>query len=188
MLAALLVLVGSAPPADAASMVYTGTFNATFQTSGVPSNISGTFTFTFDESIVPSSGPAQFNLTPDSVAMTMLGSTTFTPANTGVELDYNNGSFLEAIFGGTPNVGVVTPGTDDFALIYLSGLGGTGLANAHASTMSASTVGNATSVSGTIVATGPAVPEPSSLLLGGIAAVAGLGLWAWRRRAASRVG
>jgi hypothetical protein len=34
----------------------------------------------------------------------------------------------------------------------------------------------------------PVVPEPSSLVLGGIAAAAGLGLWAWRRRAASRVG
>jgi LPXTG-motif cell wall-anchored protein len=32
------------------------------------------------------------------------------------------------------------------------------------------------------------VPEPSSLVLGGLAAAAGLGLWAWRRRAASRVG
>src|SRR5262249_26656688 len=29
------------------------------------------------------------------------------------------------------------------------------------------------------------VPEPSSLVLGGIAAAAGLGLWAWRRRAAA---
>jgi hypothetical protein len=28
------------------------------------------------------------------------------------------------------------------------------------------------------------VPEPSALVLGGIAAAAGLGLWAWRRRAA----
>ena len=34
----------------------------------------------------------------------------------------------------------------------------------------------------------PVVPEPSSLVLGGIAAAAGLGLWAWRRRAARRVG
>jgi hypothetical protein len=33
----------------------------------------------------------------------------------------------------------------------------------------------------------PAVPEPSSLLLGGIAAAAGLGLWDWRRRSACRV-
>jgi hypothetical protein len=32
------------------------------------------------------------------------------------------------------------------------------------------------------------VPEPSSLVLAGTAALAGLGLWAWRRRAASRVG
>jgi hypothetical protein len=32
------------------------------------------------------------------------------------------------------------------------------------------------------------VPEPSSLVLGGIAAAAGLGLWAWRHRAARRVG
>jgi len=31
------------------------------------------------------------------------------------------------------------------------------------------------------------VPEPSSLLLGGVAALAGLGLWAWRRRAACRL-
>jgi hypothetical protein len=31
------------------------------------------------------------------------------------------------------------------------------------------------------------LPEPSALVLGGIAAAAGLGLWAWRRRAASRV-
>jgi hypothetical protein len=32
------------------------------------------------------------------------------------------------------------------------------------------------------------VPEPSALVLGGLAAAAGLGLWAWRRRAARRVG
>jgi hypothetical protein len=38
-------------------------------------------------------------------------------------------------------------------------------------------------VSGSVVG----VPEPSSLLLGGVAAAAGLGLWAWRRRAACRV-
>jgi hypothetical protein len=31
-------------------------------------------------------------------------------------------------------------------------------------------------------------PEPYSLLLGGVAALAGLGRWAWRRRSASRVG
>jgi hypothetical protein len=39
-------------------------------------------------------------------------------------------------------------------------------------------------VSGSAVA----VPEPSSLLLGGVAAAAGLGLRTWRRRAACRVG
>jgi hypothetical protein len=37
-------------------------------------------------------------------------------------------------------------------------------------------------VSGSVVG----VPEPSALVLGGIAAAAGLGLWAWRRRAALR--
>jgi hypothetical protein len=35
-------------------------------------------------------------------------------------------------------------------------------------------------VSGSVVG----VPEPSGLVLGGLAAAAGLGLWAWRRRAA----
>ena len=35
---------------------------------------------------------------------------------------------------------------------------------------------------------GDAVPEPTSLALAGTAALAGLGLWARRRRAASRVG
>ena len=39
-------------------------------------------------------------------------------------------------------------------------------------------------VSGSVVG----VPEPSALVLGGLAAAAGLGLWAWRRRVASRVG
>jgi hypothetical protein len=187
-LAAMLSLAGVAPPADAASVLYTGTFDANFQTSGVPSIISGTFTFIFDESVVPSSGPAQFHLAPDSVAMTRLGSTTFTPADTGVELDYNDGTFVEAIFGGTPNVGVVTPGTDDFSLVYLARLGGTDLANAQAATLSAPAVGDATGVSGTIVATGPVVSEPTAAWLAGIAALAGLGVWACRRRAASRVG
>jgi hypothetical protein len=39
-------------------------------------------------------------------------------------------------------------------------------------------------VSGSVVG----VPEPSAMVLGGIAAAAGLGLWAWRRRAHRRVG
>ncbi len=38
-------------------------------------------------------------------------------------------------------------------------------------------------VSGSVVG----VPEPSSLLLGGVAALAGLGLWAWRRWATFRL-
>jgi PEP-CTERM motif len=37
-------------------------------------------------------------------------------------------------------------------------------------------------VSGQVVAAG-AVPEPSSLVMGGVAAIAGLGIWARRRRA-----
>ena len=42
-------------------------------------------------------------------------------------------------------------------------------------------------VAGSVVV-GTAVPEPSSLVLAGTAALAGLGLWARRRRAASRAG
>jgi PEP-CTERM motif len=41
-------------------------------------------------------------------------------------------------------------------------------------------------IAGSVV--GASVPEPSSLALAGTAALAGLGLWARRRRAASRVG
>jgi hypothetical protein len=93
MLAALLVLSRFAPPADAASMTYVGTFDTAINpTPGVPPSLSGTFTF--DESLVPPSGAATFDVTPDARAMTPLGFATFTPANTGVELDYDNGRFV----------------------------------------------------------------------------------------------
>jgi hypothetical protein len=56
MLAALLALAGSAPPADAASVLNTGTFDtALIPFPGLPSSLTGAFTFTFDESMVPAS-------------------------------------------------------------------------------------------------------------------------------------
>jgi hypothetical protein len=192
MLAALIVLAWLAPPADAASILYTGTFNtALTAVPGIPSSISGTFTFIFDESTVPPSGPAAINLTPGTVTMTMLGSTTFTPANTGVILDYFNGSFIDAMFGGTLNgVGTVMPGTNDFLVKYQSSLSGAGFGSVVASTTTASATAHDTPPSfGTIQATA-LVPEPSSLFLAGTAALAGLGAWARRRarRSTSRIG
>jgi hypothetical protein len=63
-----------------------------------------------------------------------------------------------------------------FALTFIGGLTATGAPSVSGGEFSAG-AGERSIVSGSVVA----VPEPSSLVLGGIAAAAGLGLWARRR-------
>jgi hypothetical protein len=92
------------------------------------------------------------------------------------------------VLNGLPNSFVLTGigGERDLALLFTGGLTATG---ATLSTTSEETVLIGPTFitrhieSGSVVG----VPEPSSLLVGGIAALAGLGLWAWRRRAACRL-
>ena len=77
-----------------------------------------------------------------------------------------------------------SPAVHSLFLEFLGGLTATGaiLTVASSETNNLAVEITRSIVSGSVVG----VPEPSSLLLGGLAAAAGLGLWAWRRRAALR--
>jgi hypothetical protein len=186
-LAALLVLSGFAPSADAGSVTYTGSFDtALTDVSGVPTSIAGVFTFTFDNSIVPSSGAAFFSITPDSLTMTPLGSTTFTPASVILGLQYFDGQFIAALLGGRPGgLDTVSSGTDDFLVaMYDTNLNSGMFQRAFATTTAASDVARSIpsvggQFSGRIVAA--ANPEPSSLVLAALGAIWVAG-YEWRRR------
>jgi hypothetical protein len=107
----------------------------------------------------------------------------YTPATAPIVLDSLPSSFVvEDSVGSSAN--------QELGLFFAGGLTAT---DAALSTTAGSRSLEVSTRSETItrfVASGSVVgvPEPSALVLGGLAAAAGLGLWAWRRRVASSVG
>lgn len=190
LLLGLFAAAGLAAQAQAGLITYNGTFDATLSPfAGLPPSISADFTFSFDESLLSGVGLEIVPIVIDSLTAFQLGSTTFSPANTGLILTYFNGDLANAVLGGMINdPSAVFGGTDDFSVTFIgiTGLDGAQFIGAAAASSAPPAFAQAISPSSGLITIAAAAPEPSSLALAGIGGLIGIGC-AWRHRSRGRV-